>query len=113
MLQQVNALDFRHPLDTRILVLADLDRVPLVERLIALDTQARQRARPGRRAAPGTPTRLRADEALAESDRLGRIIHFLRVRRFATSSTPKDKLLCTTLAEKLIAKGQWAGEYTL
>jgi hypothetical protein len=113
MLQRVHPLDFRHPLDARILALADLDRVPLVEKLIALDTQARQRARPGRRAAPGTPTRMHADEALAESVRLGRIIHFLRVRRLAASSTPRDKLLCTTLAEKLIAKGQWAGEYSL
>jgi hypothetical protein len=113
MLQRVNPLDFRHPLDARILALSDLDRVPLIERLIALDTQARERARPGRRAARGTPTRMRADEALAESERLGRIIYFLRFRSFATPSTPKDELLCNVLAEKLTARGQWTGEYSV
>lgn len=113
MLQRVNPLDFRQPLDARILALADLDRVPLIEKLITLDTQARARARPGRRAAHGTPARLRADEALAESDRLGRIIYFLRVRNLAARSTSKDEALCNALAEKLTAKGQWAGEYSL
>ena len=113
MLEHVNPYDFRHPLDARILALAELDRVPLIEKLIALDAQARARARIGRRAAHGTPTRMRADEALAESERLGRITSFLRVRNFATSSTPKDEALCSTLAEKLTAKGQWAGEYSL
>jgi hypothetical protein len=113
MLHQVNPYDFRHPLDTRILALADLDRVPLIEKLIALDTQARQRARPGRRARPSTLTRALAEEALAESTRLGRVIHFLRWRSFAPSMTPTEQLLCATLAEKLTAKGQWAGEYSV
>jgi hypothetical protein len=113
MLQRVNPLDFRHPLDARVLALADLDRVPLIEKLIALDTQARARARSGRRAARNSVVRMRADEALAESERLGRLIYFLRFRSFATSSTPKDELLCKTLAERLTAKGQWIGEYSL
>jgi len=113
ILQPVNPYDLRHPLDARVLALADLDRVPLIEKLIALDTQARQRARPGRRARPSTLTRALAEEALAESYRLGRIIHFLRWRSFAPSMTARDQALCTTLAEKLSTKGQWAGEYSL
>jgi hypothetical protein len=113
MLDHINPYDFRHPLDARILALAELDRVPLIEKLIALDAQARARARIGRRAAHGTPTRMRADEALAESERLGRITYFLRVRDFASSTTPKYQVLCNVLAEKLTAKGQWAGKYSL
>jgi len=113
MLQRVNPLDFRHPLDARILALAELNRVPLIEELTVLDTQARARARSGRRAAHGSARRMRADEAHAESERLGRIIYFLRFRSFATSSTSKDEALCNTLMEKLAAKGQWVGEYSV
>jgi hypothetical protein len=113
MLDHINPYDFRHPLDARVLALAELDRVPLIEKLIALDAQARARARSGRRAVAGSMVRAHAEEALAESDQLGRIIHFLRFRNFATSSTPKDEALCSTLAEKLTAKGQWVGDYSL
>jgi hypothetical protein len=113
MLERINPLDFRHPLDARILALAELDRVPLIEKLIALDTQARARARLGRRAAVGSMVRTHAEEALAESDRLGRIIYFLRFRNFEASSTPKDQVLCNALAERLTAKAQWTGEYSL
>ena len=83
------------------------------EKLLALDTHSRARARLGRRAAVGSMVRTHAEEALAESDRLGRIIYFLRFRNFASSSTPKDQVLCNALAEKLTAKGQWTGEYSL
>ncbi len=113
MLERINPYDFRHPLDARILALAELDRVPLIEKLIALDTQSRARARAGRRAARSSAVKTDAEFARADSDRLGRIIYFLRFRNFASSSTPKDQVLCNALAEKLTAKGQWTGEYSL
>ena len=51
--------------------------------------------------------------ALAESGRLGRIIYFLRFRSPATGATPRDMTLCQKLADKLQAKGQWSGEYSV
>jgi hypothetical protein len=113
MAHRVNAPEFRQNLDARILALADLDRVPLIEKLIAFDSEARAWARAGRRAARGGMVRMRADQAVAESERIGRIIYFLRFRRMADSGTAKDDVLCDALAAKLTAKGQWVGEYAL
>jgi hypothetical protein len=100
-------------LNTRILAVADLDRVPMIETLIALDAHAQARARTGRHARLGTVTRNRADEARGEAERLGRIIYFLRFRSQPSALTDEDARLCDILATKLQAKGQWAGEYSL
>jgi hypothetical protein len=113
MLQRVNPLDFRQDLDARVLALADLDRVPLIEKLIGLDAQAQARARAGRRVRRGSIVRMRADEAFAESERLGRIIFFLRFRLSPDHATANDLALCDALAAKLAAKGQWSGDYSL
>jgi len=51
--------------------------------------------------------RYRGDEGYAHSERLGRIIYFLRFRCPATDATAEDMKLCRELAEKLQAKGQW------
>jgi hypothetical protein len=103
-------------LNTRILAVAALDRVPMIEALIALDAQAQARARSAR---SGRPARLgsmrmnRAVEARAEAERLGRIIYFLRFRSPPSTLTDQDARLCEILAAKLQAKGQWTGEYSL
>jgi hypothetical protein len=100
-------------LNTRILAVAELDRVPMIESLIGLDAQAQARARSGRKARLGTVARNRADEARAQAERLGRIIYFLRFRSRPSTFTEEDARLCDILAGKLQAKGQWAGEYSL
>jgi hypothetical protein len=100
-------------LDTRILAVAELDRVPMIETLIGLDAQAQARARSGRHARLGSVRSNRADEARAEAERLGRIIYFLRFRSPPSTLTDEDARLCEILAAKLQAKGQWTGEYSL
>jgi hypothetical protein len=101
-------------LDDRIRALSELDRIPLIQALIRIDSQLQPQAGgSGRRAKRGSMERYRAEEARAESDRLGRIIYFLRFRSPATAATAADSLLCEMLAEKLRAKGQWAGEYSV
>jgi hypothetical protein len=113
MLLQVNPYDFTQPLDARIQALADLDRVPLIEKLMLLEIQARGRARPGRRAIRNSIARARVDNAKTDSERLGRIIYFLRFRNLAERATTEDTSLCHSLADKLAAKGQWNGVYSL
>jgi len=83
----------------------------MIQGLIRLDAQAKARAKAGARAKRGTTARNRADEARAETERLGRIVYFLRSRSPASNATPQDMVLCDALAGKLQAKGQWAGEY--
>ena len=100
-------------LDTRILALSDLDRVPLIEALIRIDAQLQAKARTGRRAKRGSREQAHADIARSDSDRLGRIIYFLRFRSPASSATEQDMALCKTLQEKLLLKNQWAGEHSV
>jgi hypothetical protein len=101
-------------LSTRILAVAELDRVPMIEALIALDAQAQARARiAGRRPPVGSMRIIRADEARAQAERLGRIIYFLRFRTQPSTFTDEDARLCEILAAKLQAKGQWTGEYSI
>jgi hypothetical protein len=102
-----------YDLDSRILAVAELDRVPMIERLIAFNADAGTRTRMGRCARLGTATRTCAEEARTETERLGRIISFLRFRKPPTGLTHGDARLCETLAGKLRAKGQWTGEYSL
>jgi hypothetical protein len=97
-------------LNTRIQRLSDLDRGPLIDALIRIDAEMRDRPRVGDRARLGSAERTRADDARSESDRLGRIIYFLRFQSPAFGATPEDLALCDLLAEKLKAKGQWEGE---
>ena len=85
----------------------------MIKELIRLDAQAQIRARSGVRAKRGTTARNRSDEARAETERLGRIIYFLRFRSPAATATAEDMALCNALAEKLQAKGQWTGEYSI
>jgi hypothetical protein len=100
-------------LNTRILVLAELHRIPMIEGLVALDAQASARARIGKRARQGSTTRNRAEEARAESERLGRIIYFLRFRTPPSSFTDEDAHLCEILATNLQKKGEWTGDYSI
>jgi hypothetical protein len=100
-------------LDTRILALSSLDRAPLIEALIGIDRQMQSRARSGRRKKFGSTERYRADEALSDSDRLGRIIYFLRFRSPASGATAQDMRLCNILEEKLRLKNQWIGEHSI
>jgi hypothetical protein len=113
MHKRVDPHDFTQTLDARLLALADLNRVPLIENLILLDTRAQARVRAGRRAARDSVIRRRADEARIESDRFGRIIYFLRFRTLADRSTIEEAALCSSLADNLTAKGQWSGDYSL
>ena len=99
-------------LNTRIRQLSDLDRVPLINALIHMDAEMQARSRTGRRARLLSTERIRADDARHASDRLGRIIYFLRFRTLAFGATSEDLALCDVLAEKLRAKGQWTGEYS-
>jgi hypothetical protein len=99
-------------LDARIRALSDLDRVPMINALIRIDSEAQSQSRTGRRAKRGSVDRNRAEGAAAESARLGRIIYFLRFRSFATNTSAKDEELCAMLAGKLQAKGQWTGEHS-
>ena len=92
-------------------MLSNLDRAPLIEALIRIDRQMQSRARSGRRKNLGSMERYRADEALSESDRLGRIIYFLRFRSPAIGATVQDMRLCNILEEKLRLKNQWIGEH--
>jgi len=89
-------------LETRIQRLSDLDRATLIHALIWMDTVSQAQARKGRGQ--------RAEQAQEDSDRLWRIIQFLRSRSPADSATAADLALCDMLAEKLQAKGQWEGE---
>lgn len=100
-------------LDTRILALSNLDRAPLIEALIGIDRQMQSRGRSGRRKKFGSTERYRADEALSDSDRLGRIIYFLRFRGPASGATAQDMTLCNILEEKLRLKNQWVGEHSI
>jgi hypothetical protein len=99
-------------LDTRILALSDLDRHALIEALIRINAQMESRARSGRRAKHGSSERYRAEEGRSDSDRLGRIIYFLRFRSPASSATAQDMKLCKSLEEKLRLKNQWIGEHS-
>ena len=100
-------------LNAKIIALADLDRVPMIESLIALDAKARESARKGKRARPGGVARTRADQAQADARRLVKIIQFLRMRSCPPNLAPEDACLCEDLASKLQRKGQWTGEYLL
>jgi serine/threonine protein kinase len=74
-------------LNVRIRALADLDRVPLIETLIGIDAEIQARARRGRRVKRNAVERNRADAAREQSDRLGRIICFIRFRSPSSSAT--------------------------
>jgi len=100
-------------LNAKLLALADLDRVPMIECLIALDAQAKARARKGKRARPGGGVRNRADQAEADAQRLDRIIRFLRTRSLPPNLTGPDARLCEELAGTLRRKGQWSCDYLL
>jgi hypothetical protein len=100
-------------LDARIRALSALDRVPMIKALIQIDSEAQSQSRTGRRAKRGSVDRNRAEEAAAESARLGRIIYFLRFRSLATNTSARDEELCAMLAGTLQAKGQWTGEYSI
>ena len=100
-------------LDTRIRALSDLERIPLIQELIRIDSGKQALARAGRRARRGTAERYRSEQARSDSDRLGQIIYFLRFRSPATNTSAEDLALCDMLADKLRAKGQWTGEYSV
>lgn len=102
-------LDF----DERVRRLIGLDRIPLIHALIDADAQMEALARAGARAKRGTVACYRAEEARDQVARFGRLIHFLRFRMQATGATVADLELCDMLAEKLRAKGQREGEYSL
>jgi hypothetical protein len=99
-------------LSERVRRLSNLDRVQIIDALIGIDAQMQAIARRGTRAKRDSPARYRADEALSQVGRLGRIIYFLRFRTPATGITDDDLILCDMLAEKLRAKGQWEGEHS-
>jgi hypothetical protein len=94
-------------LDSKMRDLSDLDRVSLINELILMNAGYQHQYRVGRRAQLGTIERYRGDEAQAHSQRLERIIYFLRFRIPAEYATAEDMKLCKELAEKLQAKGQW------
>jgi len=94
-------------LDSKIRDLSDLDRVSLINELIRMNASYQHQYRIGTRAQPGSMDRYRGDEAHAHSERLGRIIYFLRFGIPAEYATAEDMKLCKELAEKLQAKGQW------
>ena len=99
--------DVVEDLDSKIRELSDLDRVSLIRELVLMDAGYQHQYRIGRRAQLGSTERYRGDEAHARSERLGRIIYFLRFRSPAEYATADDMKLCKELAEKLQAKGQW------
>jgi hypothetical protein len=96
-------------LDSKIRDLSDLDRASLIAELIRMDVGYQHQCRIGRRAQLGSMERYRGDEAHAHSERLGRIVYFLRFGTPAEHATAEDMKLCKELAEKLQAKGQWTG----
>ena len=98
-------------LDQRIRRLADQGRIPLIKELTRMDTRARSRAKAGRGARRDSPKRNRAEEAHFESERLGRIIYFLRFRTYALGAPPQDIALCDALASALQGKDDWTGSY--
>ena len=101
--------DVVEDLDSKIRDLSNLDRVSLIRELIRMDAGYQHHYRIGRRAQLGSMERYRGDEAHAHSERLGRIIYFLRFRIPAEYATAEDTKLCKELAEKFQAKGQWTG----
>lgn len=100
-------------LKARINAHLELDRSALIAALIRMDSQAQAQAKgSGQRAKQGTTERNRAEQARDDSERLGRIIYFLRFRALATNTPEADSMLCTTLAQELEAKGQWTGDHS-
>ena len=77
-------------LDARTLALSDLDRVPLINALIRIDANMQAVARAKGRSKRNSVDRYHAEEARANSDRLGRIIYFLRFRSPATDTARQD-----------------------
>jgi hypothetical protein len=92
---------------------SELDRIPMIEALICADSDARSLAQRGRSAKRYSGLWQRAEEAASHTARFGRIIYFLRFRSPASGATAEDLELCEMLAQKLEAKGQWRGEYSL
>ena len=98
-------------LEDTLQAVANLDRLSMIRELIRIDADLQRIARGrGNRARTGTPERIRAENARHDSGRLGAFIYFLRFRTMADSTNDGDRVLCLMLAEKLEAKGQWAGE---
>jgi hypothetical protein len=100
-------------LDSRIRDLSHLDRVSLVQELAKMAVGYQHQYRIGSRAELGSIERYRGDEAQADSERLRRIIYFLRFRTLAEDATAEDMKLCSELAERFQAKGQWTESYPI
>ena len=95
----------------RIYRLAGLERRELINDLVQMDRQAQEIYRRGRLARLNTPERYYSQEALRDSESLGRIISFVRTRTPARNTTKAESALCGVLAEELKAKGQWDGDF--